>query len=446
MPRALRDISDARAKRKRERARRRARKAGRRSSRRRFVGKAIAVAAVLLVLLVLALSVGDSSYHATVIGWTPFVAAVVIIVLSYVYLRVLVASIELFEDPKLRDCQRGLKVPYTVHFRNKSPLVFFRVRAYFFVSDLFGNVANEVVTTLALGPFQTYDMTLDVTFEHIGTYTAGLERVVVSDFLGLFTRSVARGEHHEVNVTPQIQVLEQVTFDDVATVETSKAAKSIIADSMDYAQVREYVPGDPLKAIHWKLSSRLEDGSYLTRLYEVYTDPGVAVIMDFYADNDEARVLMGMFDAVVEAAFSVATFTQEKGMDTEVVYRNKYGEDRSVLSWNENTLPDIIEDTPRMTNDERDARIATELLAGQVMARDGKSTLVVCSASMDPELIAGLVDAKARRRSPLLISVIPPDIDGRARDAYCKPLAKLDAANIPYVVITRSEELAVTLA
>ena len=429
------------------RQRRAERKAGRRKEqrlRRARVGKAVLVALVLALLLALALLVGDASYQATLMGWTPFVAAVCLIVVAFVYVRILAAGLVLSEELKLRDCKRGREVPFTLHLKNTTPLVFFRIEAEFFISDLFGNVAHETVTTVALGPRASHDIAFQMRFEHIGTYSAGLRKVTVYDFLGLFSKVVSPATHHEVQVTPRLQLLERITFDDTATVETAKAAKSILADSLDYAQVREYVPGDPLKTIHWKLSARSED--YLTRLYEVYNEPGVGIFMDFHAQEERAEVLMGMFDAVVEAAFSVADYTTRKGMDTEVHYANKYGEPRCVFTWDDDAMPDIVDELPAMTVEPGGGQAMLDILRRQILDQRGQSTLVLCSASMDAELISALIDAKTRKRSPFMVAVVPGELSGRALDAYCKPLSRLDEANIPYVVISRSEDLAVRLA
>ena len=429
-----------RAARKRVRRRRGADAAARR---RVAALKAVAVVVVLAALLALALIVGDGDYQATVIGWAPFVAAVVTVLLAYVYLRLLVWGLSFTEDIAAADCKRGREVPYTVRLRNRTPLVFFRLRLVFFISDMFGNTAHRAQTTIALGPYESYDLQFAARFEHIGSYEAGLQSVEVSDFLGLFTRRLSVGAHRRVDVTPQLQLLERVNFDDSATVETSRAAKSVLADSMDYAQVREYVPGDPLKTIHWKLSAHSR--AYMTRLFEVYKDPGVAVILDFCGNSEDAEELMGMFDAVVEAGFSIASYCKRKGMDTEVLFTNKYGDAERAFDWGDEGMPELVSRMPQMSGDPAKVKGALDIVRKQVMSQHGQSTLVVCSASMDASLLSAVVDAKVRRRSPFMVAVVPRELEGRPLDAYCKPLAQLDAANIPYVVIGRSEELGVKL-
>ena len=424
---------------RRDRRRKKAIKKDKTSARRLKIVKIVATVIVLALFLFLALMVGDSENHATLIGWAPFVAAVTGVALAFAYIRVMAKSLTFQEEALSGFCERGESIRFAISFTNKAPLFVFQAQAYVFVSDMFGNNASEDRISLALGPLQTNEIALDMVFEHIGTYQAGLQKIVIKDFLGLFTHEIVNVNRHTVNVTPHLQLIEDMEFSNDAMLETTKAAKSVLADSMDYSHVREYVPGDPLKTIHWKLSARTS--VYMTKLFEVYTNPGVGIIFDFYAPSEKATELMSMFDAVVESAFSVANYAQRKGMDTEVFFRDKHQQNRRVIAWGNDEMPQLIDDMPRMSNDPANREDATNILRDQVASQYGQNNIVVCSANVDSDLVSMLIEAKLHRRAPMMIAVIPKGIDGRARDAYCAPLSRLDAADIPYMVVSDSNDL-----
>lgn len=432
-------MRETHAARKRRRNRKRALVSAARRARRVVAVKACVCAGVLALLLAMALVVGDSDYHATAIGWIPFLSAIAVIACAFSYLQVVKARLAFSEESTISDCERDSDVRFTVHFTNGSPLFIFRIEAHFFISDLYGNIASEAETTLSLSPRESYDLGFSTTFEHIGTYSAGLDRIVVQDFLGLFTATVPNKTRRQVNVTPKIAPIDAIRFSVDATQETMKAAKSHVADSMDYSHVRDYVPGDPLKTIHWKLSARSDH--YLTRLYEVHTNPGVAVVLDFFGPSDEAGELMSMFDCVVEAGFSIASYAREQGMDTELRYVDKNREERCLTSWAREDLPRIVDDMPRMENDAASAGAAQDVIESQISSRYGQDNLVICSASIGSDMISLVVEAKLRRRSPLFIAVVPRSLTGRALDAYTKPLSRLDASDIPYVVLSSANDL-----
>jgi len=406
---------------------------------RAVIFKIAACALVLLVCLMLAVFVGDADYHATVVGWAPLVAAAFAILGARVYLAALRRGLKYMEKTDLSDCMRGSDVGFVIRFKNTTPLFFFHIEVYFYMSDLFGNTANESMTTLALSPFEQYDFELSMRFDHIGTYSAGLKRVVVTDYLRLFTATLEAQRKHTVQVTPKIQPIRHLDFSNEAILETFKANKSALADSLDYAYVREYVPGDPLKTIHWKLSARSEN--YMTRLFEVYTNPGVSIIMDFFAPENRAGMLMGMFDTVVETAFSVGSYAQRQGMDTEIHFRDKHGEHVRAVSWQRAGLTKIISGMPRVSNKDARQLDALELLGEQVKSQYGQNNLIVCTANLSSRMVSELVEAKARKRDPLLFAVVPSDLVGREREDHCASLARLDAAGIGYVILSRSDEL-----
>ena len=434
-------LSDKRAAAKRERKRTQMLAAEARRARLRVVAKVAACLGVLALFALLGFAVGNADYQATLIGWVPFVMAVVGIALAGAYMLVLRSRIAFSEDADATECPRDSDVVFHVRFSNRSPLFATRCKASFYISDMFDNVANETTTTLCLNPFEDYDMSFSTRFEHIGSYHAGLDSLQIQDFLGLFSHTLRNDMRRVVEVTPKVIDLEEFHFSDESMEETTRAARSVLADSMDYAYVRDYAIGDPLKTIHWKLSARA--GNYLTRLYELYTDPSVVIVMDFYAPSDEARELMSLFDCVVESAFSLARYARRRGMDAEIRYRSRLGVDHSItgFSGTKDTMADVVSDLPRMSNDPADAAAAMEIVSKQAGEVRGYSNVIVCSANVGPQMVGALVDAKVQRRVPALVAVIPSGLVGRERQDYCRDLVRLEADGVDYFVVSNASDL-----
>jgi len=414
-------------------------KASTRHDRRVAVGKAVACAVVLALLLAIAFLAGDSTYHATLVGWVPFLTVLFAIALAFAYLQLVKRRLTFSEEAFATSCQRDSDVRFSVRFGNPLPLLVYRLEAFLFMADAMGTRTGEMSTTLALAPYDSQAFGFTMRFDHIGVYEAGLDRVVVSDFLGLFKTTLRRDQHALVNVTPKMHSVRGVRFSNDAMMEASRAAQAVLADSMDYAYSREYVTGDPLKTIHWKLSART--GQYMTRLYEVYTNPGVCVVLDFYGPSDDTVTLMSMFDTVVEAGFSLAEFAHTSGFDTEVRYVARDGGARLLHRWGQGELASIVSEMPAMSGNAVDASDALDVIAEQIGARQGQNNLVVCSANLDASMLSLVAGAKSLGRAPLFVAIVPVGLEGRERDAYCKPLARLDAAGVPYMAISQAREL-----
>lgn len=439
MPAFAEHIQDRRSARRNVRSRRKRKTAASRKARRTAVLKAVAVAVALAACVFLALFVGDGDYKATAIGWTPLISVVLVCAVSFAYLQALKRGIVFEEVSELGECQRMRDIRFRVRLRNKLLLPVFRMEAHFYVNDLFGNPSSRAATTLSLGPRESHELGFSASFEHIGTYAAGLEKIVICDFLNLFTATVFNPRQREVCVTPRLERLDGIRFANDALVEATKATKTVLADSMDYAFVREYVQGDPLKTIHWNLSTR--GMGYMTRLFEMPTNPSVGIVMDFYAPDTEAQVLMSLFDAVVESALSLGDAAWRQGLDAELHYRSRYGEDVCLTSWRIEDFPKLVEDLPAMSNDAAQAPQARAIVNSMMSAPDGVDTVVICTANPDAALCGVAMEAKLRRRMPFVVAVVPPGCVAREREDRVAALARLDAADIRYCVITSAEDL-----
>lgn len=401
--------------------------------------KAAACILILVVCLFLAIAVGDSDYHATALGWAPLIACLSAILGAFIYIHVLARSLHLEEKTEVGECSRGDKVRFTVGFRNASPLFFTRIEAHFFVGDQFGGQVSHNTTTIVLSPFERYDMDFFARFDHIGLYSAGLDYLIITDFLRLFELRVEGPKRTVIQVAPRLATIEHLDFSNEAVMETTKAVRSVLADSNNYMGVRDYVKGDPLKKIHWKLSAR--KGEYLTRLYEAYTNPGVAILMDFFGPKAEPGQMMGIYDCVVETGLSVALYAKERGLDTEVCFTDRYGMLCRHSQISKRDVEGLVGEMPAYSADQRHAIDALDALEKLANARDGQGNLVVCTANVSADMISAIVNAQQRRRSPILFAVAPMGLEGKDRDRWAAPLARLDAAGIGYVVLTHSEEL-----
>ena len=146
------------------------------------------------------------------------------------------------------------------------------------------------------------------------------------------------------------------------------------ADRTETLQIRDYVPGDPLQQIHWKLSSKLD------RL--IVRDPAQPVdreLMVFLEQSDEARTA-AQADALMEAVVSVCQALNEAGQPFR-------------LAWNEDVIVsyDISnkEQLPEAVSAILKARRVTTGISGSSLYQKTKgnadvgAVLYFCSAVSD---------------------------------------------------------------
>lgn len=402
--------------------------------------RAIVAVALLVTAVFLAIAVGDANYHATATGWIPLVTLLMLILLSWCYVCVLKRCISLGTLQNLCDCARGEEIPISVSVHNRSILPVFGLEVLFAVSDSAGNAAESTTSTLTLAPREFSQIGFATKFEHVGRFSVGVKQVIVQDFLGLFYRKMDISGTCEVCVTPNLVSLAQLRFESQSAEDVPRPQKAVLADSMDYAYVRPYVVGDPLKTIHWKLSARSE---YLqTRLYEQTVNPGVAIMLDFSVPEMASESTHQLIDCVVESGLSVAKYAQSQGVELEIHYVDKAGGHCVLNRWDTDMALRFVESMPEdFCSEEASARSAS--LVQEICGSGSRQpNVVVCSANLSDALLSEVIQAKMARRTPLFIAAVPSLLVDRAREHYLAPVNQLSAAGIASKAVSHAEELA----
>jgi uncharacterized protein (DUF58 family) len=144
-------------------------------------------------------------------------------------------------------------------------------------------------------------VTYEVTLEGRGEQTLGPTTVSVRDALGLLER------RYEVDATTTVLVYPRVSVVDATAVfATNRDPHG--EERTEFDRLREYVPGDRLRDVHWKASAKHDD-----LLVTNYTDPG---------HDDAVRIVAeatsGHADAMADAAASLAVGAIRAGIPVEV--------------------------------------------------------------------------------------------------------------------------------
>ena len=399
---------------------------------RKTIGKALAIVAVLAVSWVPALFINDLCGYAT--GF--FVTFGLLF--SGVYLILLKHGLDYAQASRVQGCMRGEQTDFVLRLHNKTLLVFPRVEVVFYQSDLFGGEGRVSSTDVMLAPRATRDVMFGMRFDHIGSYEAGLRRIVVHDLIGLFSITLENEESLTIEVMPRIHEMASVAFSSEAPSQSTKALKTVLNEGLDYAYVREYRWGDAIKSIHWKISARFTD--YMTRIYEINANPGLVTVIDLVAPAEEADVLMHLYDIVIESALSVSAFARRQGMETAIMFKDDLGEQRR---YDERMEEEGRRRLMRLLREDSScyAGDARSLINREVNSPYGQSNIALCTSNLDESLVEALLEVKLRHKNPILFYAIPRGLDRDEERERLAPLRRLDAANVDYLVVRDASEL-----
>lgn len=393
---------------------------------------------LITCIILLAVAALPAVFLNSAFGYLPVIMIALLFVLSFVYVQCLKRSLLFEESSNLNNCKRGTASTFSIRVKNKSPLVFPKLEVFFYISDLFGGEDDITSTTITLAPFEDRVFEFDIQFEHIGTYEAGLNKVEMQDLFGFFQKTLKNDSRYQIQVAPKVFDLSKLHISNRAFTESKNMLKPTSLDGSDYTGVREYVIGDPIKNIHWKLSARTEH--YMTRQFESYGNMGVTIVLDFQCPAYDRDSMMSVFDGVVETALSAEAYARRHGMESELVYLNKRGARKAYITRNDVNHMELIADLPKISS-EKQSVTALKLLRDEGNAAYSKGNIAFVTGNVTAQLPRTLMDIKARRKNPILFVVLPKRLEGEERQKYLKPLRGLDYAGIPYYVVCDAEDL-----
>lgn len=400
--------------------------------------KIVSVKRWVLAAIVLGVCVVPAVFINTIYGYLPLLLLAVLTGGSAFYLHLLRKKLAWCETSDLSNCLRGTRVDFSIDLENRSVLFYPFVEPFFYIADLFGNDDSVISDVVTMAPGETRTFGFDIRFDHIGTYQAGLRKIDLRDTLGLLSSTMENDHDYAISVIPRIYDIEKMYLSRTASSQSQKITVVNPMDSTDYAGVREYVMGDPIKNIHWKISARTS--SYMTKMYEGYADTGICVILDFLSPDYDPDTLMCVFDSVVETGLSVASYAEKEGLESVVKYYDKHGERRQVAAYTRESLADMMDVMPAIHTG-KSGKTGAALLREEANALYSKGNLAICTAAVTDELIESLSLVRDRRKHPMLFAIIPDTLDEEEQHKRKRPLHALDQLGISYYVISNQEKL-----
>lgn len=180
---------------------------------------------------------------------------------------------------------------------------------------------------LDVGPLKQRSYALPLMLPHVGVVSAGARAVRVQDLFRFFRFKLARQPKlAQLTVLPRSFDVEKLQF---LMEDDGKALPNRVSEDLTSPEdTRNYRPGDPLKRIHWKLSSRKRE--LVVRRFEMPAPPDTLILMDCSDPMGGEATLDGLprlKDTLCETALSVARMQIEGSQPVRVpLYGARAGE------------------------------------------------------------------------------------------------------------------------
>lgn len=203
----------------------------------------------------------------------------------------------------------GEAVPLRFHIRNLSFVALPGIRAKVLYSGGFLGGASKNEITFPLNAMTKQTVTCDLESDHIGVVKLSIGDIILQDYLRLFSLKIKVRQEYEVTFMPEIlpaqmDLRPNTLMNDDSDV-FSKTKKG--DDPSEVFAIRDYVGGDKLNRIHWKLSSKAD--TLMVKDYSLPINNKVVLLLELGAPEGEKQLYE--VDAVVQAAISISNFLCE---------------------------------------------------------------------------------------------------------------------------------------
>ncbi len=192
---------------------------------------------------------------------------------------------------KVVDCNRsvtplvineGQEVDVTVFVHNKFGLPI----PWLYAEDIIppgSECIGKNAQFLMLMPNEMVTISYKLRFPRRGYHKVGPLMLETGDFFGLQRRFRTDDKQEYITVLPSVVYIKSFQVSTRRPHGPIRVSHKIYEDPTRIYGIREYVPGDPIKSIHWKVSAKAN--KLQVKTYEPATVLGATLALDMFEDN-----------------------------------------------------------------------------------------------------------------------------------------------------------------
>ena len=268
---------------------------------------------ILLVLWLLSLVA--ISFYGGAVSYGFFFGVTFVPVVAVVYLLCVYFRFKIYQKLESRNVVCGQPVPYFFVLQNDDHFAFTSVGVRLFSSFSFVEKLPDGMSYELL-PGDNYTFETKLVCKYRGEYEVGVKEIVITDFLRLFQVSYRVPETIRALVLPKVVRLSELYC--IADVQALLQRETYRAQTEPDVVVREYVPGDALKQIHWKVTARERKLKVRNRTGE--EKAGIAILCDTKRYADDNREYLPLENKMLEALLALTVYFAQRNMACDISY------------------------------------------------------------------------------------------------------------------------------
>ncbi|MDQ0254085.1 uncharacterized protein (DUF58 family) [Evansella vedderi] len=265
-------------------------------------------------LFVIGLFVGMFSYamfQGGFVSWFLFYTISVLVVLMLLYASIPLGSFHVTRNFGDTAIPSGSNITVTVTIRRKWPFPFL----YLFVKDVIDNGLKKQTaknsSKMIFYPTikREIEFSYDIPEMKRGEYNFYGVQLETSDMFGLFNKRKFVPMEETLLVYPNYHEIERWSPYEKHETETRLNSPDYVEDVTSVAGAREYVPGDKLTSIDWKVTAR--SGKLMTKEFEEFIGQNFLIILNNHLPEDDFHTV-DAYEKSIELVTSIVMHAHRK--------------------------------------------------------------------------------------------------------------------------------------
>ncbi len=229
-----------------------------------------------LALLIIAfiISLIGISFYGGAITYVFFWIVTLIPAVCILYIICVAASLRIYQRTDGRDMVCGSPSEFYITLQNETWFSFSSLRLCFYSS--FSTITGlEDGVCIELPPHSSLLQKTGLICRYRGQYDIGVKKIIIDDFLGLFSYSYSIREPLNVIVSPAMISISELHYVENALASSHDSQANLTEPDIP---VREYIPGDDTRFLNWKTSAAMQ--KLMIREKKGEEKNGIAIIME----------------------------------------------------------------------------------------------------------------------------------------------------------------------
>lgn len=265
----------------------------------------------LIVLGLFILSIIAVSFYGGPATYGFFFLMLLIPIFGIAYCYLVYFRFRIYQKILTKNVIADTPTEFYFNLQNEDFYSFSGIKVEFF-SDFSSITELDDFSEYELSPHSGVKKETVLTCKYRGEYDVGVRNIIVQDYLRLFKFNFKNKENLRAVVRPRLEILESLSEPDFANTYKDSMINPVEPDVL----VREYIPGDDVRTINWKISSHL--GKLYVRKRIGEETSGIGIIMDSYRYSPDPKKYLPLENKILETTLALTHFYLSKGIRTSI--------------------------------------------------------------------------------------------------------------------------------